>query len=137
MNWKRYLTGALIVWVFIFLYEYILHGVILSGTYQQIVHLLRPEEDMASFFGLVLAGELILAFGFCFIFIKGREGSGLMEGLRYGLVVGLTFGAGSVLIDHAVFPYPESMTFGLIAGYVVEMILAGLIFAGIYRPKSA
>lgn len=136
MNWKRYIFGALIVWVFIFFYEFLLHGVILSDSYQQIARILRPEEDMGRFFGLVLFGEFLLSFGFCYIFVKGRESSSLLEGVRFGLVAGVGFGVAASAIDFAVFPFPLALSAGMAIGYVIEMILSGIIIAWIYRPQT-
>ncbi|HWR81899.1 MAG TPA: hypothetical protein VN285_01205 [Candidatus Deferrimicrobium sp.] len=136
MNGKRYVLCALVVWVLIFVMEYLLHAVLLAGQYEQIRHILRPEESAGAFFFWVLLAELILAFGMTYIFIKGYENRGLGEGFRFGLLVGVTFSVSTSLVNYAVFPLPASLTAAYVIGYPVEMIVAGLAMAALYKPKT-
>jgi hypothetical protein len=134
MNIKRYVVVAIVVWVALFILEYILHGVVLTGFYRDIEHTLRPANSMPAFFAWVLLGEVILAFGFCYIFVKGYENRGIAEGVRYGLLIGITFGVSTTLINYAVHPIPGGMAVALIVGYAVEMGILGIIAAAIYKP---
>jgi hypothetical protein len=85
---------------------------------------------------MVLA-YLLQAFLFSYIFIKGYENKGLMEGLRYGLVIAFAFGVSSSLIQYVVQPWPGSLIVSWITGYLVEMAAAGVILAAIYKPANA
>ncbi len=134
MNVRRYVVAAIVVWVALFILEYILHGVVLTGYYRDIENTLRPANSMPEFFVWVLLGQLILAFGFCYIFVKGYENRGVAEGIRYGLLIGLTFGVSTTLINYAVHPIPGGMAAALIVGYAVEMGILGTIAAAIYKP---
>ena len=134
MNVKRYILAAIVVWVALFILEYILHGVVLTGFYRDIEHTLRPANSMPGFFIWVLLGEVILAFGFCYIFVKGYENRGIAEGVRYGLLIGLTFGVSTTLINYAVHPIPGGMAAALIVGYAVEMGILGTLAAAVYKP---
>lgn len=137
MNCLRWLIGSIAVWFTLFLYEGILHAVILADSYEAIRAILRPEgEDMVRFFLFVGAAELALALGFCYIFIKGYENKGIMEGVRFGALTGLTFGLFFYLAQYAVYPMPMSLSLSLIAGLVVELVLAGIVIAAIYKPKA-
>ena len=137
MNTKRFLIGVLVVWVTLFIYEGLLHAVALAGAYDMIRNILRPEgENPAMFFVLVGFAELVLALGFCFIFTKGYENKGIMEGVRFGFYTGLTFGLFFYVSQMAVYPIHAWLTFALAAGFVVELILAGVVFAAIYKPKA-
>lgn len=137
MNCKRFIIGALVVWVTLFVYEGLLHAVALAGAYEAMREILRPEgENPAMFFGLILFAELCLTLGFCFIFTKGYENKGIMEGVRFGLYTGLTFGLFFYVGQLAVYPISAMLTLALVVGYVVELMLAGAIFAAIYKPKA-
>lgn len=137
MNTKRWIVGSLIVWVAMFLLEYLFHGLWLMTEYESIANLTRAEADMETFFVWILLAELIVAFGFCYIFTKGYEGKGIIEGVRYGLAIGLTFGVGGAIMDYAVFPYPESLVVKWCIGYPIEMMILGAVFACYYKPKPA
>ena len=110
---------------------------LLSPLYMQIEQLMRPEPEFFGYFHWIVIGELILAFFFCLIFTKGYEGKGIGEGVRFGLLVGIGFGASSALITYAVHPFPGKLILAWVIGYPVEMILAGVIIAAIYKPRGA
>jgi hypothetical protein len=132
MNAGRYYLGSVVVFIYFFIAEWIFHGLIMSTWYNQYPHLMRPDLESGMYMFWMLIGLLLLAFGFCFIFIKGYKGTGIVEGVRFGLYVGLTFAVTNSLIEFGVFPYPVSFLIGWIIGYPIMMILAGIIFAAIY-----
>ena len=136
MNIGRYALGSIVVFVFFVVIEWIFHGAIMRGWYDQNPELLRPDAGGIYMFWMLL-GFLILAFGYCFIFTKGYENKGIGEGFRYGLYIGVTFSVSASLIEFSVFPFPAKWIIGWIIGYVIIMILAGMIFAAIYRPRIA
>jgi len=137
MNVNRYVLASAIVFVYFFLIEYVFHGLILSGWYNEALHLLRPEAEATRYFPWMILGFLVLSFGFGYIFLKGYEDKGLGEGLRFGLYVGIAFSVSASLIDYAVFPFPGKWIVAWIIGYPVIMVFAGIIFSAIYRPKKS
>ena len=58
MNIKRYVLGSIAVFVFFFLYEWLVHGVILNSWYQEGLNLLRPVEQMESYAAWMTLGFL-------------------------------------------------------------------------------
>ena len=135
MNAGRYVLGSVVVALYFYLYEWLLHGIIMSKSYNEQMGLFRPDIESGIFLFWMLLGLVIMAFGFCFIFLKGYENKGIGEGFRYGLYVGLAFAVTNVLIEYSVFPFPGSWVISWIIGYMIMMILAGIIFAAIYKPK--
>jgi len=137
MNTGRYVLGSLVCFIFFLAFEWVVHSLILGGWYQQRMDLLRPEDQMAAFTFWMVLGFLILAFGFCYVFLKGYERKGIGEGFRYGLYVWFAFALSHVLINYAVFPWPGAWVLAWIIGALVMMVIGGIIFAAIYKPKSA
>lgn len=135
MNTKRYVIGSIIVFVCLNILDYLLHGVLLKGQYELIKDIFRAEEGMNQYMPAMLLGYLIFSFGFCYIFIKGREGKGVGEGLRYGLLVGFTFGVSTSLIYYTVYPLSGWIMLGYFFGYPIQAMILGGIFAAIYKPK--
>jgi hypothetical protein len=132
MNTKRYVLGSLAVFVFIFVFEWVLHGQILAGLYEQTMEVWRPKEGMADYMGWMVAGQLLFAFIFGYIFLKGYENKGVGEGFRYGILIGLLF-APAQLIWYAVLPIPLTLAIGWLGGAIIEMALAGVVLAAVYR----
>ncbi len=136
MNVQRFAIGSVVVFVFIAVYEWIFHGILLHDMYMQTVSLWRSEAEMQSNFHWLVLGQLFLAVMFCFIFTKGYENKGLAEGLRYGVLIGLLVFIGRNLIMYAVQPLPAKLVIMWIVGGIIEMAIAGLILAAIYRPAN-
>jgi hypothetical protein len=134
MNVKRYVLASLAAFVFIYLAEFVFHGLIMSSSYDQYLEFLRPASDQSAYMPIMAVGFLVLAFGFCFIFVQGYEGRGIWEGLRFGFYVGVAFGVSGYLINFAVFPWPTSWLIIWSIGGMVIMMLAGVVIALIYRP---
>ena len=135
MNVKRFVPAVIAVFVFIFFYEWVLHHKILGPTYQETMSLWRNPEEMKSFFWYIPAAQGFLALIFCYIFTRGYQNRGIAEGLRYGLMIGLLFIPGNVIM-YAVQPLPLNLVIAWIVGGIIEGIVAGAIVAAIYRGKS-
>ena len=130
MNTKRYVSASICVFLFIFIYEWIFHGVFLKDAYLATAALWRPRGE--SIMSVMFLAQILFAFVFGFIFIKGFENKGLGEGFRYGLLIGLLFTPGHLMF-YAVQPLPLNLVAAWIVGGIIESILAGLIVAGVYR----
>lgn len=132
MNKKRYWLATLVVFIFIFFYDWIFHGVVLRDLYMATASLWRTHEVMQMFFGWIIAGQLLLSIMFCWIFTKGYQQRGLLEGVRYGLYIGILMSAPE-MIRYAVQPISLTLLWSWIGGGILEFIIAGIITAAIYR----
>ncbi len=136
MNVQRYVIGSIAVFIFLLAAELVFHGVILSGCYGEYTHLIRPGF-LSSWYAIWLfLGYLMFSFGFCFIFTMGYENRGIGEGIRYGLYIAFAFVVSSILIAYGVCTTPSGLAATWIAGYLIIMVLAGIIIAAIYRPQQ-
>lgn len=134
MNCKRFLIASLVVFVAFLAVEYVANRVVLMSTYESLQHLWRP--DMESKTWIVLPVLLLMSLMFTYIFIKGREGKGIMEGVRYGVVIWLFV---AVPMSHSFYimidmPYSLALQWCLIG--LIEMLVAGILVAAIYKPPA-
>ncbi len=136
MNTKRFVLAGLAVFVFIFFYEWVLHGMILKNLYIASPNLWRTEAEMERYFLWLVLGQFLVAIIFAYIFLKGYENRGVAEGARYGFLIGLLFGA-PTLIMYAVQPLQPILVVAWIVGGIVEYVLAGVILAAIYRRPAS
>ena len=130
MNKQRYLLASLAVFVFVFVFEWVFHGSFLKGIYEQTAHLWRPKTDCHM--PVIIAAQLMFSFIFGFIFLKGYENKGIMEGVRYGVLIGL-LAIPANLISYAVMPLPIDLVVLWCTGGLIELILAGAILAAVYK----
>lgn len=135
MNFTRVGLAALAAWVVAMPVGYVVNEIILKGVFTANAAALRPEVDVAANvpvgFAFMLAGFLVFAYAYA----KGYEGgSGAVEGLRFGVLVGLMIDAFVVSWWWVTVPIDWTMGAAMMADYVVEMALYGAIVGAVYQP---
>lgn len=135
LNLKRYVMSAIVVFVFVFLYEWLFHGMLMGGMYAETAELWRSQADMQSKFHWMLIGQALFALTVSYIFTRGYEGRGLMEGVRFGILITL-FTAGPQLVMYAVAPHPGEMVIYWMLGALLELVLIGMILSTLYKPAE-
>lgn len=68
----------------------------MGGTYEALAAIFRPQAEMQSMMMIMMASAALMTLMFCYIFTRGHEGKGIMDGstLRcaHRTVVGRTVG---------------------------------------------
>ncbi len=132
MNCKRFFAASIVVFVAVQLMEYVVNNVILMPTYESLKQLWRPDIESKMWMWYPLG--LLTALLFTYIFIKGREGKGILEGVRYGIIIWLF---ASVPFSHAFYVMiniPYSLCLQWCGFGLIEMLVAGILVAAIYKP---
>ena len=132
VNIPRFLATTLAGFVFIFGYDFALHGNLLMGIYEQTSDLWRDPEEMKTFFPYMLSTQFFTALLAAFIFTRNYEGKGIGEGLRFGIMLGLLFGV-MMSASYAWMPIPTALAGAWFAGGLGMGIGLGVIFSLIYR----
>jgi hypothetical protein len=70
---------------------------------------------------------VVSAFFFVFIFSRGYEGKGLLEGVRFGLYIGVWMGIGFAYGTYAMIPIPYSLALSWFVSTLVQYSVAGII----------
>lgn len=133
MNTKRLFLSFLAVFAFIFVFEWVFHGVVLKNLYAQTASVWRPEPEMMRRFHWLVLGQAIMAFVFVFLFAKGFARDGVRGGIQFGIVLAL-FGVGFNFVTYTVQPLPLRLIGLWDIGGLIELALAGAIAGAIYRP---
>ena len=134
MNIKRFIIAVIAVFVTFQVLDFIIHGQILSQEYRSLSQVWRP--DMMSKMWIMVITSLIMSILFVYVFIKGYEKKGILEGLRYGLIIGLfMIGVGS-FNQYVVYPVPFSLAVKWFIFGMIEFTVAGIIVSAIYKPKE-
>ena len=135
MNTKKWLLASVVVFITIFILEFITHGILLKGLYQQTVSIWRPMAEMQSMMWVMWLGYLIFAPCFVWIYSKGIEVNKdvVGQGFRYGLVFGIGSSAMMSLGWYVVLPIPCTLACAWFVAGVVEFTAAGIVTALVYR----
>lgn len=132
MNTQKYVISSVAAAVFIFLYGWIVYGLLLTDYVASISpegSMLPPGSENMLYIAL---GCLIQGFGLGLIYTRGHEGKGPMEGVRFGLFVGI-FLLGVYTLMAGISPYSlrAGITFAVID--TIMYMGAGVAFAMLYK----
>jgi hypothetical protein len=137
MKNKTFWIGFVAVFLVMQGLGYVIHEVMMGDTYERLASIFRPEAEMNDMMWMMMVSGTVTIFMFCYIFTRGYEGKGIMEGVRFGALIGFLM-AGPIAIDpHVIYPVPaEVASIWLISGIATFMV-AGAVFAAIYKPDTA
>jgi len=136
MKNKTFWIGFVAVYVLTNAMGFLIHGVMLSDTYDALAAVFRPKEQMDSMMWIMLLSAAVLLFIFCYIFTQGREGTGVMEGVRYGALIGVLLALPTSVDAFVIYPITEQLAVIWFVSTVVTMMIAGALFAAIYKPSG-
>ena len=109
----------------------------LGETYASLASVWRPEAEMMSKMWIMYLTSAVFTVLFCYIFTRGYEGKGAIEGVRYGLLgrlMGLPYAYESYII------YPITLrlahTWAIVGDCFVELFAVSYSRL-IYKPAAA
>ena len=103
MNKKLWL-GFAAVFVVLAVCDTIINTLLLSSAFAATASLWRSTADMKVWVFYVI--YLFVAFFFTLIFSKGYEGKGVMEGVRYGIYIGMMMAISTAFGTYGAMPSP-------------------------------
>jgi hypothetical protein len=139
MNWKRLSLAAVLIFVALIVTELVIHVVILRGCYEplQETGAFGPEGRISTYMWVKILIGAVFAFMFVFIFARGYEGRGLMEGVRYGIYITLFFNFVMAYLQFVLYGIPYSLVWSWIISGLVQNVIFGLIAAAVYKKEAA
>lgn len=133
MNWKRFFWASLVILVVRKGLAYLIETFFLMRD-ERVNSLLRP--DVKSTVWLMFIVGLLVAFLFTYIFVKGREGKGIQEGVRFGIIVCLFVTVPTGLGAWMMFPIPMALIARWILMGLLLNLISGILAAAIYKPAG-
>ncbi len=138
MNLKRRLMAGIVLGVVFVAIEFIIHGFLLSGIYQETASVWRPAVEMKSLFGLMIVGEVLFGIFFGVVFAQGYEPrrGALGQGFRYGLIMALMLAPINSLGWYVILPIPQNLCYLWFIAGVAEMLILGVTASFVYKPAE-
>jgi hypothetical protein len=133
---KRFILAFLAAYIFLFVWGWLVNGVLLKDIYTESARLWRSENEMRSLFHWIIIGQALVVFSFVMIYASGFAGGGVIAGIRLGLLLEIA-AIGMRLGFYAVQPIPGKLIFFGSIGGVIEMIIVGAMVGAIYKPASS
>lgn len=134
MNFVRIAVAAVTAWALYLGISFVVHGILLRDLYLQHAGALRPEAQASAILPVGFAFALVGFFAFAYAYAKGYEGSsGLQEGLRFGVLVGVLLCCFSGIWSYMVWPMSTRLLMAWLVDYVVEFAIYGMVVGAIYK----
>jgi len=136
MNYGRLVVAALAATVMDAAYGFVVWGQLLSREFGRYPEIFRPAGDTSGF-ALMFLGIFV---GMCFaawIYAKGYEGgSGAVEGLKFGVVIGLLMAAYFSAANYGTMRIGKKMALTYLVGGFGEWLVAGIVIGLVYKPAA-
>ena len=137
MNYLRIAIAAIAATIVDAVYGFVVWGQVLSAEFGRYPAIYRPGADQTAYLPLMFVGILIGMFFAAWIYAKGYEGgSGLVEGLRFGAVMGLLIGSYVAGVNYGIMRIGKRMALTYGVGWFGEWLLVGLAIGLVYKPAA-
>jgi hypothetical protein len=133
---KRFIIAFIAAYIFLFVWGWLLNGVLLKDIYAQTPNLWRTQTEMRSLFHWILIGQALIVFAFVMIYATGFAGGGVVAGIRLGILLEIA-AIGMRMGVYAVQPFPGKLLVYASIGGLIEMIITGAIVGAIYKPAPS
>jgi hypothetical protein len=132
---KRFIIAFIAAYIFMFVWGWLLNGVLFKDIYAQTPNLWRSQSEMMSLFHWILIGQGLVILAFVMIYASGFAGGGMIAGIRLGILLEIA-AIGMRLAIYAVQPFPGKLIVYGSASGLIEMVIVGAIVGAIYKPAS-
>ena len=132
MNWKKLLIAFIVIYVVGIVLYIIINFVLLNATYKELADIWRP--DMDKYMWIQWITPIFVSFFFVYIFAKGYEGRGILEGVRYGLIIWAFLSIPSNYGQFMVYPLPYHLIVKWVIADLFVLVILGILAAVIYKP---
>jgi hypothetical protein len=135
VNFGRVASAALVAWFVQIGLTSLVWTALLPDVIPGNASLLRAPGDMnlALGYGVSLLGFFVFAYAYA----KGYEGgAGAVEGLRFGVIVGLLLACFSGVWSYVMMPISGAFAVAMIVDAIVEMAIFGTVVGLVYRPRG-
>jgi hypothetical protein len=118
-------------------YGFAVYGTALASQFAAFPGVFRSTEAQTMYLPVMLCGILVGMFAITYVYAKGYEGgSGLMEGLRFGLLIAI-FNAGYFVgVSYGILNIGRRLTVAMALAGLGEWLLIGATIGLVYRAGA-
>lgn len=136
MNMKRLLLAMAAAFAITYATDFLVHGVWLNPDYVAAKSLWRPPTEMRTFGHWITLAQLIAVATFVIIWAKGFAGRGIVMGMVFGLLMGMSQHVWAI-VNYVAMPVPGALAAKWFLAGTAESVLLGIATSLIYKPKAA
>lgn len=137
MNVGRLALAAVAATVWDAVYGFLVYGTLLAPEFARYPGVYRSNDAGQAFLPLMFGGLLIAIISVAIIYAKGYEGgSGVAEGLRFGILLGVFVVLAFAGVNYAVLNIGRKLAAMTAAAGFVEWLGVGTILGLVYKPAK-
>jgi putative flippase GtrA len=134
---KKLLLAIVAAYIVLMLTNYLVHQIWLMSDYAAIPASHRSTEEIMHRFWGMAVGQFIFAALFAYIYTCGVDKKPwLVQGIRYGILVALLTVVPTALSEYVVYIVPHQLAIKWMIAGGIQMIILGLLVAGIYGESA-
>ncbi len=134
---KKLLVAIVAAYIVLMLTNYLVHQIWLMSDYAAIPASHRSPAGIMHRFWAMAVGQFIFAALFAYIYRRGLEKKPwLVQGIRYGILIALLTVVPTALSEYVVYIVPYQLAIKWMIAGGIQMIVLGLLVAGIYGESA-
>jgi hypothetical protein len=138
MSLKKIALAAVICYVVLMATNWLIHDVWLMKDYLASQESYRPISQMMHKIWVMWIGQALFAAMFCWIYARGAEAKPwVAQGIRYGIVMTLFTVIPYSMGEYVVYNIPHTIVEKWMMAGCAQLIILGLIVAGICQKQTA
>ncbi|MFZ3330614.1 MAG: hypothetical protein WA197_08290 [Candidatus Acidiferrales bacterium] len=135
---KKLVLAIVATYVVLMLTNYLIHSVWLASDYAAIPDSHRSISRIMRHFWIMAIGQVFFAAMFGYIYTRGRERKPwLVQGIRYGIIMTCMTVIPYSLTEYVVYIIPYQLAIKWMVAGLIQLIVLGVLVAGICTEQSA
>jgi hypothetical protein len=135
MNYGRIVLAGVVATVVYFACGGLVFGKLIAKYYAPYPAVYRPAEAVMKYFPIGIASTFLAILVLAVIYAKGYEGgTGVVEGARFGFLVGLFFVFAVVGDEYVTLNIGRKLALAMAAGRLFGWIIVGMAIGLVYKP---
>lgn len=130
MNLKRFALSSTAAFIFVFLYEMLIHSFLMKGLYNNTSSVWRP--DIANYAHYMLLSQVLFGLLMTLFWVKVGSLSSCKTGLQFGLLTGALLSV-PMVAAHSYLPLPITISALWVPVSFGKCLGASLLIARIYK----
>ena len=137
MNYPRLLAAAVAATIGDAVYGFLVYGTLMAPEFAKYPNVYRSADVSAQFLPYMFAGIFVAMIAAAAIYSRGYTGgSGVSEGLRFGLLLGLLAAFFFAGVSYGTLNLNKKLAGMLACAGFVEWTLAGTLIGLVYKPAK-
>jgi hypothetical protein len=135
MRYLRMVFAAVLATVAYYVYGYLVYGRLIAYAYVPYTGVFRPGEVVVGYMPWGMGGTFLALLALTVLYARNyQEDHHLLEGAKFGLLVGLFVVGDFVVHDYVILNIGRELAVLQAAAAIPEWTLVGMIIALVYRP---